>query len=179
MRIAVISDIHGNLAALDEVLADIKRRGCDATVNLGDCCAGPLWPRETFERLEALGLPTVRGNHDRHAGDPPASWGVALQSDPFTLGPFACLHEPADSATPATSDAGAPIAIELSGHLHPAFRLTTSRESVALPCFWRHHRGVVLPSFGSFTGSSPVPLDIGESAIVVAGQHLHHLMRRG
>lgn len=82
------------------------------------------------------------------------------------LGPFACLHEPADSATPATSDAGAPIAIELSGHLHPAFRLTTSRESVALPCFWWYDRGVVLPSFGSFTGSSPVPSDIGESAIV-------------
>ena len=126
-----------------------------------------------------IDITLVRGNHDRHAGDPPASWGVALQSDPFTLGPFACLHEPADSATPATSNAGAPIAIELSGHLHPAFRLTTSRESVALPCFWWHHRGVVLPSFGSFTGSSPVPLDIGESAIVVAGQHLHHLMRRG
>ena len=65
MRIAVISDIHGNLAALDEVLADIKHRGADATVNLGDCCASPLWPRETFERLEALKLPTVRGNHDR------------------------------------------------------------------------------------------------------------------
>lgn len=65
MRIAVISDIHGNLAALDEVLADIARRGADVTVNLGDCCASPLWPRETFERLEALKLPTVRGNHDR------------------------------------------------------------------------------------------------------------------
>src|SRR5262245_55125165 len=65
MRIAVISDIHGNLAALDEVLSDIARRGPDVTVNLGDICASPLWPRETFERLESLNLPTVRGNHDR------------------------------------------------------------------------------------------------------------------
>ena len=65
MRIAVISDIHGNLAALDEVLADIARRGADLTVNLGDICASPLWPRETFERLEDLKLSTVRGNHDR------------------------------------------------------------------------------------------------------------------
>lgn len=71
MRIAVISDIHGNLAALDEVLADIAKRSVDVTVNLGDCCAGPLWPRETFERLQSLQLPTVRGNHDRWIAELP------------------------------------------------------------------------------------------------------------
>src|SRR5262249_4722877 len=71
MRIAVISDIHGNLAALEEVLADIVRRGADVTVNLGDICASPLWPRETFERLEGLNLPTVRGNHDRWVAERP------------------------------------------------------------------------------------------------------------
>jgi predicted phosphodiesterase len=71
MRLAVISDIHGNLAALDEVLADIARRGADITVNLGDICASPLWPRETFERLESLKLPTVRGNHDRWIAERP------------------------------------------------------------------------------------------------------------
>jgi predicted phosphodiesterase len=42
MKIAAISDIHGNLAALDAVLADIGRRGVDATVNLGDILSGPL-----------------------------------------------------------------------------------------------------------------------------------------
>ncbi len=66
MRLAVISDIHANLPALEAVLADIRTRGVDATVNLGDCVAGPLWPRETFECLEALAVPTVRGNHDRY-----------------------------------------------------------------------------------------------------------------
>ncbi|WP_315743963.1 MULTISPECIES: metallophosphoesterase family protein [unclassified Bradyrhizobium] len=65
MRLAVISDIHGNLAALEAVLADIKQRAVDVTVNLGDCVTSPLWPKETFEALEALALPTVRGNHDR------------------------------------------------------------------------------------------------------------------
>lgn len=65
MRLAVISDIHGNLAALEAVLADIKTRGVDRTVNLGDCVTSPLWPRETFEALQSLSLPTVRGNHDR------------------------------------------------------------------------------------------------------------------
>jgi predicted phosphodiesterase len=65
MRIAVLADIHGNILALDAVLADLGRRSADLIVNLGDCVSGPLWPRETFERLERLGAPTVRGNHDR------------------------------------------------------------------------------------------------------------------
>lgn len=65
MRLAVISDVHGNLAALEAVLADIKERGADSTINLGDCVTSPLWPKETFEALQSLGLPTVRGNHDR------------------------------------------------------------------------------------------------------------------
>lgn len=55
MRIAVLADIHGNVLALDAVLDDLRRRGgADLIVNLGDCVSGPLWPRETMERLEAL-----------------------------------------------------------------------------------------------------------------------------
>ena len=65
MKIAAISDIHGNLFALDAVLADIERRGVDIIVNLGDILSGPLLPRETADRLMALDLPTVRGNHER------------------------------------------------------------------------------------------------------------------
>lgn len=64
-RIAAISDIHGNLPALDAVLADIARAGADVTVNLGDILSGPLWPVETAARLMALRLPTIAGNHER------------------------------------------------------------------------------------------------------------------
>jgi predicted phosphodiesterase len=65
MRIAAISDIHGNLPALDAVLADIAASGADRTVNLGDIVSGPLWPAATADRLMALALPTIRGNHER------------------------------------------------------------------------------------------------------------------
>ncbi|MGA2398578.1 MAG: metallophosphoesterase family protein [Steroidobacteraceae bacterium] len=65
MRIAALSDIHGNLFALDAVLADVRRRGVDITVNLGDILSGALLPAETADRLMALGLPTIRGNHER------------------------------------------------------------------------------------------------------------------
>jgi len=65
VKIAAISDIHGNLGALDAVLADIGRREVDMVVNLGDILSGPLLPNETAERLMALDLPTIRGNHER------------------------------------------------------------------------------------------------------------------
>lgn len=70
MRIAVISDVHGNLVALETALADIRDRAPDVIVNLGDCVTSPAWPRETMELLDSLRLPTVRGNHDRVVGDP-------------------------------------------------------------------------------------------------------------
>jgi predicted phosphodiesterase len=65
MKIAALSDIHGNLSALDAVLADVERRGADLIVNLGDILSGPLLPRETAARLMTLELPTISGNHER------------------------------------------------------------------------------------------------------------------
>jgi predicted phosphodiesterase len=53
MKIAVISDIHGNFAALEAVLADIDTRGVDIIVNLGDILSGALQPCETADRLSS------------------------------------------------------------------------------------------------------------------------------
>ncbi|MGI3785706.1 MAG: metallophosphoesterase family protein [Janthinobacterium lividum] len=69
MRIAVISDVHGNVLALDAALAHIAGQKVDLTVNLGDIVSGGLQPRETLERLIPLGLVNVRGNHDRQLLD--------------------------------------------------------------------------------------------------------------
>jgi predicted phosphodiesterase len=65
VRIAAISDIHGNLDALEAVIADIRQRGVDAIVNLGDILSGPLLPAQTADFLMGLSLPTIRGNHER------------------------------------------------------------------------------------------------------------------
>lgn len=66
MRIAFVSDIHGNLAALEAVVADIARRGVDRTVNLGDSLSGPLLPRETARFLQARDWLHLAGNHERY-----------------------------------------------------------------------------------------------------------------
>jgi predicted phosphodiesterase len=65
MRLAVITDIHGNVAALEAALADIGARGVAAVVCLGDIASGAGWPRETVELLQARGIACIRGNHDR------------------------------------------------------------------------------------------------------------------
>jgi predicted phosphodiesterase len=51
LKIALLSDIHSNVFALDAVIKDIKKRGVDITVNLGDILFGPIAPKETFELL--------------------------------------------------------------------------------------------------------------------------------
>ena len=70
MRIAVIADVHGNLLALEAVLADIQHRNVERTINLGDCVSGPLWPREVCDLLMARDDLTIRGNHDRWVSGP-------------------------------------------------------------------------------------------------------------
>lgn len=49
MRIAVVSDIHGNLPALEAVVSHFKRIGIDKVINLGDSLSGPLLPLETAQ----------------------------------------------------------------------------------------------------------------------------------
>ena len=73
MRLALVSDIHGNLPALEAVAADIKRRGADLVVNIGDSLSGPLLPLETARFLMAQDWIHLAGNHERqiltlHAG---------------------------------------------------------------------------------------------------------------
>ena len=65
MRIAVVSDIHGNLAALSAVVADFTRRGADQVVSLGDSLSGPLLPQETAQHLMAQDWVQLAGNHER------------------------------------------------------------------------------------------------------------------
>ena len=65
MKLALIADIHGNLAALEAVAADLRCRGVDQIVNLGDSVSGPLLPLETARFLMAEGWLCLAGNHER------------------------------------------------------------------------------------------------------------------
>jgi putative phosphoesterase len=62
--LALLSDIHGNLAALEAVLADAQARGCTRYLSLGDVVGYYCHPGECIERLQQLGAPNIMGNHD-------------------------------------------------------------------------------------------------------------------
>jgi predicted phosphodiesterase len=63
--VALLSDVHANLPALEAVLADIDRRGdADAVIHLGDLVGYAPWPNETVDLLETRGVAGIAGNYD-------------------------------------------------------------------------------------------------------------------
>ncbi len=114
-------------------------------------------------RHPRLALTLVRGNHDRHAGDPAASLQIALVDEPHTIGPFAFCHHPdLDTAGYA-----------LAGHIHPTFRLATRFDSLRLPCFVVGGGRMILPSFGAFTGGFQMTRAPGDALYVSSGEAVH------
>jgi DNA ligase-associated metallophosphoesterase len=152
-----------DLARLDRAL---DRSGAAALIVLGDALhARAGRGGAAFERIAAwrarrpdMNVTLVRGNHDRHAGDPPPEWGWACVDAPFALAPFTLAHKP------QAAESG----YVLAGHLHPAARLRgPGRQSLRLPCFWFGSRLGVLPAFGSFTGATLIEPRAGDQVFVL------------
>jgi DNA ligase-associated metallophosphoesterase len=119
------------------------------------------WRRKNCELILTL----VRGNHDKHAGDPAEQLGIDLVDEPYTLGPLSFCHHP-DIAAPG---------YVLAGHVHPVYVLATRFDALRLPCFVAGPRRMILPSFGSFTGGhalSPAP---DERIWVSSGEAVHSI----
>ena len=100
----------------------------------------------------ALELVLVRGNHDRHAGDPPREWNVTAVPEPFAAEGFALCHAP-----------GAVRGFyALAGHIHPSVTLYgRGRDHLRLPCFWFTETYAVLPyePVNGESASAPHALD--------------------
>lgn len=154
-----------NLDALDAVLAVHPAR---QVLFLGDFLhAKAAHAAATQQALHAwrmarpaLRLIVVRGNHDAHAGDPPARLGIEMVDEPYPQAPFAFCHHP---------DLLAPGYL-MAGHVHPVYRLRAGRESLRLPCFLAGDTRVVLPAFGAFTGGHAIVPQPGERLFVSSGE---------
>jgi putative phosphoesterase len=92
MRVAALCDVHGNLPALEAVLAEVASLDVDRIVCGGDVVAGPF-PAECLDRLRRAGAAFVRGNADRESPRAPAgTWEwIASQLDPDALQFLAAL----------------------------------------------------------------------------------------
>lgn len=162
MRIAIISDIHGNYVALEAVLDDLKSKHIDHIVCLGDVATDGPQPREVIAQLRNLDCPVVMGNMDSWILNPPPKrkkvkpireiqyWGI----DQLSLDDLDFLR---------------------------TFRATveiTLNETTSLLCY---HGSPVSNEKGIGSTTSDEDLDLllsGHRATVLAGGHTHRQMLR-
>lgn len=81
MKLALFSDIHANLPALDAVLADIDARRPDAVYCLGDLVGYNIWPNEVIAEIRRRQIPTIAGNYDFGVGRSSSDCGCAYKTD--------------------------------------------------------------------------------------------------
>ena len=159
-----------NLAALDEL---VQEHGAEHILFLGDflharaahAAATQAALLAWRQRNAALTLTLVRGNHDKHAGDPAAVLNIQMVDEPYTVGALSFCHHP-DIAAPG---------YVLAGHVHPAFMLATRSDALRLPCFVVGATRMILPSFGAFTGGHTVKREPDESIYVTSGEAVHYV----
>ena len=156
-----------SLNRLDQLIARLP--GIERIVFLGDFLhAKESRNDETFDAIATwrashtdIAMQIVRGNHDKRAGDPPASVGMQCVDGPLSEGPFALTHHPIV----------VPGHYVLAGHVHPcAVLIGRARQRERLPCFWfsASRQVGVLPAFGEFTGCAEVDPNDGDSIFLVA-----------
>lgn len=81
MRIAIFSDVHGNLSALEAVLADIRARGADLVFCGGDLVGYGPFPNEVISLIREHKIPTIMGNYDQGIGNDSDDCGCAYRDE--------------------------------------------------------------------------------------------------
>lgn len=82
MRIALFSDIHANLPALEACLKSIEEQTPDAIYCLGDLVGYNIWPNEVINEIRRRGIPTIAGNYDQGIGLMSDECGCAYKTEP-------------------------------------------------------------------------------------------------
>lgn len=113
-----------------------------------------------------LRITLVRGNHERHAGDPEPKLEIELVDEPFQVGPIQFGHHPHWSRPGSEG-------LLIAGHLHPVFEFAHGRERLRLPCFWLRNNCLVLPAFGDFTGGHAMKRGAGDRVFLVSREAVH------
>ena len=151
-RVAVVSDVHGNVTAYEAVLADVARRGIEHVVNLGDLIGKGPRGAECIRMTRERAVPTVRGNWDTFiARDTVQPWehgqwvrDTLSEDERHWLATLPNVHEIVLSGQPIRFFHASPVS-----EFHRVFAPTTEEE----------HRAFVAQT--AFTGDGPVPTIVG------------------
>jgi DNA ligase-associated metallophosphoesterase len=162
---APLATTGDDLARLDSALQRTSARRMVVLGNLFHTKAGRI-PSPTLAELRRwrslagnFEILLVRGNRDRHSGDPPNDLRINWINSPAFVPPFVFRHEPAES------DGG----YSLAGHVHPGLTLVgRGLQRETLPCFVIGRRGGIIPAFGSFSGFGAIDPGPDDRAFVVA-----------
>jgi DNA ligase-associated metallophosphoesterase len=154
-------------AMLTRLSAALAASGARRLVFLGDLLhSARSRSPATWDAVEAwraghgdVDMTLVRGNHDSHAGDPPAAWRIGCCDGPLRIDGLALSHHPEP----------VPGAYVLAGHVHPAVALQgRAGQRLRLPCFHFGPQVGVLPAFGAFTGMHVLPQRPGDRVYAIA-----------
>jgi DNA ligase-associated metallophosphoesterase len=171
-----VAALSADLVKLTQLVADT---GAERLIVLGDLLHARGGRTEaTWNELRAwrrdhasLAWLNLRGNHDRHAGDPLEELAITCQprldEPPFTL-----LHATeatsADKNPDSPSDQTSSTRATIAGHIHPAVELHGPRgQRIRLPCFHFAPDEATLPAFGSLTGTHVIKPRSGDRVYVV------------
>ena len=151
-RVAVVSDVHGNVTAYEAVLADIAHRGIEHVVNLSDLIGKGPRGSECIRMTRERAIPTVRGNWDTFiARDTVQPWehgqwvrDTLSEDERHWLATLPNVHEIVLSGQPIRFFHASPVS-----EFHRVFAPTTEEE----------HRAFVAQT--AFTGDGPVPTIVG------------------
>ncbi|MFZ1677612.1 MAG: metallophosphoesterase family protein, partial [Saprospiraceae bacterium] len=81
MKIALFSDIHANLPALESFFEDVEKQHPDAIYCLGDLVGYNIWPNEVINEIRRRNIPTIAGNYDFGIGRMSDDCGCAYKTD--------------------------------------------------------------------------------------------------
>ncbi|QEG02724.1 hypothetical protein Mal15_68450 [Stieleria maiorica] len=166
-----VGSTQGTLSIIASV---VRRTGANRLCVLGDLFhARSSLSAEVREHVDAffddfahLECSLIPGNHDAQVGRLPAAWSIEVRQPGFRIGTVALGHHPMDPAEGAE--------LYLCGHLHPAIRFRSGRESAGVfPCFWHSAGCLVLPAIGEFTGTHVIRPRHNDGIWFIAGNEVH------
>lgn len=164
MRIALISDIHGNYVSLNAVLADIDRRSVDEIVCLGDVATLGPQPVEVVSRLRTLGCPCILGNHETFLFD--IELGRAYMDKQWFIDSVNWCHNQLSTAD-----------LRFIRSFQPTLTIKLASD-VNMLCFHGSPRSNVENIFATTPNKLLDEMLDGHAATIMAGGHTHVQMMR-